>query len=93
MRTEFLILFFASTIAGCSNATVTKNDAPPVVGTVTIVIDNGDETVEHKIKNVKSGTAIEQLMRQIDDATVKISGSGATAFVTSIQDLNRFGSE
>lgn len=93
MRTAFLILIFSSILSGCSNATVTKNDAPPIVGTVTIVIDNGDETVEHKFEDVKSGTTIEALMRQLDGATVKISGSGSTAIVTSIQGLSNAGSE
>jgi len=86
-------LVFSTILAGCSNATATKSATSVAVGTVTIVIDDGKETVEHKIENVTAGTTVEQLMRELDGETTKISGSGSTAILTSLRGLTNAGTQ
>jgi Domain of unknown function (DUF4430) len=85
---------------GCAPSTTqkpssTQGTAPAQVtrGTVTIVIDDGNEVVEQKIENVTAGTTVEQLMKQLDDPTVKISGTGTTALVTAIRGKTNSGGE
>jgi len=94
MRT---ILFFVLLVScGCDSAKTTLS--PPEVETrvaaVTVVIQGpGDkEPTRYVVEDVRTGQTVDDVMRRIEGADVKISGSGVTAIITSIGEHANGGS-
>lgn len=63
--------------------------SPAVVsGPVTVeVIRDGDQTISFELPDVKSGTTVEDVMLSLTGIDVEISGTGETAFLERIGDL------
>lgn len=70
---------------GCSTTVTPPSTTEP--GPVTVVIELGDESKSQRFDEVQPGTTIAELMAQIEDPSVRLSGSGAMAFVESIGEL------
>jgi Domain of unknown function (DUF4430) len=98
MRTLPIALLAFVVAIGCSrsatqstpdlNGPVSKSVAS---GTVTVVVEVADQMTQHIVENVTAGTTVEQIMRQLNDLDVEISGSGSTAIVTSMKGLTTSG--
>lgn len=89
-----LVLTVSLWVTGCSNSTapIDRSGASDVpTGTVTVVIDFGDKTVEREIEAVPAGTTVAQVMAEITDPPVEMTGSGAMTFVKSIGELGLAG--
>jgi len=73
---------------GCSS-TATPPTATEAIkpGPVTVVIELGSEQKSHQFDEVQPGTTIAELMAQIEDPLVRLTGSGSMAFVESIGEL------
>lgn len=63
------------------------------VGTVTMEFVLGDQTETVEIGDVATGTTLESVMRDLDKPAIALSGSGTTAFVSSIGDYQTVGNE
>ncbi|MGB7323338.1 MAG: DUF4430 domain-containing protein, partial [Rubripirellula sp.] len=88
----FLVLAFVLVVSGCQ-----QQPAPIAVdaatGTVTIEIVSADETKTYTVDDVSEGSTLEQVMRSAKDFPAEITGSGTTAFVTSIDGQSTSASE
>ncbi|TWU48055.1 DUF4430 domain-containing protein [Rubripirellula reticaptiva] len=88
----FLALISAMAVTGCQ-----QQPAPIAVdaakGTVTIEIVSADGTKTYTVDDVSDGSTLEQVMRSAKDFPAEISGSGTTAFVSSIDGLSTSASE
>ncbi len=83
---------FLLLVAGCSPQTATiEPDAP--TGTVTVEVAIADEVKVWSIEDVAAGTTLENVLRSADDFPIEISGSGTTAFVSSIAGKSTSASE
>lgn len=85
-----LVLITALWVSGCSSSTapIDRSGASDVPsGTVTVVIDFGDNTIEREIEAVPAGTTVAQVMAEITDPPVEMTGSGAMTFVKAIGEL------
>jgi len=73
---------------GCSSTvsppTVPRTTEP---GPVTVVIELGSEQKSQRFEEVQPGTTIAELMAQIEDPPIRLTGSGSMAFVESIGEL------
>ncbi len=80
---------------GCeSNPQPPRQPTPPaVVGPVTIEVATAKGTQVIEIQEVRAGTTVEGLMGSIKDVEIVITGSGSTAFLNKIGDLETAGSE
>lgn len=90
LRIEPLVLTVALWVSGCSSSTapIDRGGATDVpTGTVTVVIHLGDQTVERKVEDVPAGTTVAQVMAELTDPAVEMTGSGAMTFVKSIGEL------
>lgn len=81
------VLLLLAGVIGCQSS-----PPPPVadaaVGVVTIQITNGDGAPQSiEIADVADGATLESVMRSIEDIPIELSGSGSTAFVSSIGDV------
>ncbi|QEF97241.1 hypothetical protein Mal15_12800 [Stieleria maiorica] len=84
LSTGLLITFIA---VGCD-----RTPPPPAadanVGVVTIEIRSGDTDKQSiQVPDVADGATLESVMRMVDQVPVSVSGSGTTAFVDSIGDV------
>ena len=85
-----LVLTVSLWVTGCSSSTapIDRSGATDVPsGTVTVVIDMGDQTIEREIEAVPAGTTVAQVMAEITDPPVEMTGSGSMTFVNSIGEL------
>ncbi len=85
-----LVISVSLWITGCSNSTapIDRSAGTDVAtGTVTVVIDLGDSVVEREIEAVPQGTTVAQVMAEITDPPVVMTGSGSMTFVKSIGEL------
>lgn len=78
----------ALVLLGCSRSAPVSDPSATAAttGTVTIeiVTNTGTQTIE--IPDVAAGTSLEDVMRSIEAVSIKIQGSGTTAFVDRIGD-------
>ena len=93
-----LSVFFTLLLLGCNRSSdVAREDedaAQQVAGTVTIrIVSDEKDVVEIEIPDVASGESLENVMRQIKECPIEISGSGETAFVQSIDGLDTEGGQ
>jgi len=93
-----LLLFYAglSLLVGCDRSGPPVADVPASLrasGTVTVefVTADGVETVH--VTDVLQGTTVEEVMRQIDEVPIKITGSGTTAFVERVGNQSTSGDQ
>lgn len=75
--------------AGCSGSTapIDRSASDVERGTVTVVIEMGEQTIRREVEAVPAGTTLAQVMAEISDPPVKITGSGAMTFIESIGEL------
>ncbi len=72
--------------SGCSpNASSpAKTGGGSNIGTVTVVIELNDETIQQDVEGVAAGTTVADVMLRLRTPAVRIRGSGAMMFVESI---------
>lgn len=90
LRIGPLALTVSLWVTGCSSSTapIDRSSATDVPrGTVTVVIHFDDQTVERAIEDVPAGTTVAQVMNEITDPPVVMTGSGSLTFVKSIGEL------
>ncbi len=100
MRNPLTTLILLIAALGCSNSATqsppNSNSAATAtssVGTVTFEIQTTDEVIRRTVDDISSGTTVEQVMKQITDLELKMTGSGTTALVTSMEGLTNGGSK
>jgi hypothetical protein len=79
-------------IAACS----TSPSSPPATataGTVTLRFAIDGRQREVRVSEIRQGTSLESVMRQVEDPEIIIRGSGTTAFVDSIGGIPTSASE
>lgn len=80
---------------GCRNdaAPEAASPTPEATGTVTLEFELEGEQKSVTIENVASGTSLEEVMRRVESPEIEMSGSGTTAFVSRIGELDTGGRE
>lgn len=81
-----LFLIIGMTLIGCDSAPpAVEVDAPS--GEVSLEFNLDGQTTLIKVPDVADGATLESVMRAVDSVAIELSGSGSTAFVQSIGEI------